>query len=59
MCQTFVKEKTENKTLVILDTWATIETHSIFFDHIRKMGGGNHTLEFKLISGHPNEEVKI
>ena len=54
-----MKEKTENKTLVILDTWATIETHSIFFDHIRKMGGGNHTLEFKLISGHPNDEVKI
>jgi hypothetical protein len=31
---TFIKEKSQNKTLVIVDTWATLETHSIFFDHI-------------------------
>ena len=32
---TFVNEKSQNKTLVIVDTWATLETHSFFFDHIR------------------------
>ena len=57
--QTFVQEKSENKTLVVVDTWATLETHSIFFDHIRQMGSGNHTLEFKLISGSPTENVDI
>ena len=56
---TFVHEKSQNKTLVVVDTWSTLETHSIFFDHIRTMGAGNHTLEFKLISGSSAEEVKI
>lgn len=56
---TFVQEKSQNKTLVLVDTWATIETHSIFFEHIKTMGGGNHTLEFKLISGKPSEPVGI
>ena len=55
---TFVQEKSQNKTLVLVDTWATLETHSIFFDHIQQMGGGNHTLEFKLISG-ASETVNI
>jgi len=61
LCQagTFVQEKSQNKTLVVLDNWATIETHSVFFEHIRQMGGGNHTLEFKLISGHATDEVNI
>ena len=56
---TFVQEKSQNKTLVLVDTWATIETHSIFFEHIKTMGGGNHTLEFKLISGKPTDPVGI
>ena len=56
---TFVAEKSQNSTLVLVDTWATLETHSIFFDHIRNMGGKNHTLEFKLISGSPAETVNI
>lgn len=47
---TFVPEKSQNTTLVLLDTWATVETHSMFFNFIRNMGGKNHTLEFKLIS---------
>lgn len=55
----FVHEKNQNKTLVLLDSWATIETHSLFFEHVRNMGSGNHTLEFKLISGNPNEDVKL
>lgn len=56
---TFVQEKSQNITLVLVDTWATLETHSIFFEHIKTMAGGNHTLEFKLISGSPNEPVGI
>ena len=56
---TFVQPKSQNKTLVLVDTWATLETHSIFFDHIRQMGSGNHTLEFKLISGQPVDTVGI
>lgn len=56
---TFVQEKNKNITLVLVDTWATLETHSIFFEHIKTMGGGNHTLEFKLISGSPNDPVEI
>ena len=43
---TFVQPKSANHTLVLVDSWATLETHSIFFEHIRKMGAGNHTLEF-------------
>lgn len=31
----------------------------MFFDFIRNMGGKNHTLEFKLISGSANEQVNI
>lgn len=27
------------KTLVLLDNWATVETHSHFFDHIRETLG--------------------
>ena len=56
---TFAQEKSENVTLVLVDTWATLETHSIFFDHIKTMGAGNHTLEFKLISGSPSDTVNI
>jgi hypothetical protein len=56
---TFLKEKSQNKTLIVVDTWATLETHSIFFDHIRSMGSGNHSLEFKLISGSPTDKVEI
>ena len=56
---TFVQPKSQNKTLVLVDTWATLETHSIFFDHIRSMGAGNHSLEFKLISGQPVDTVGI
>ena len=48
-----------NKTLVLVDTWSTLETHSIFFDHIRNMGGKNHTLEYKLVSGSLTEPVNI
>ena len=56
---TFVSEKHQNKTLVLVDTWATLETHSIFIEHIKQMGSGNHTLEFKLISGSASDTVNI
>jgi len=56
---TFVPAKSQNRTLVVVDTWATLETHSIFFDHIRQMGAGNHTLEFRLISGSAQESQVI
>jgi hypothetical protein len=36
------------RTLVLLDSWATIETHSIFFDTLRRDGG--HTLQFEMAS---------
>ena len=39
------------KTLVLLDNWATIETHSIFFETLRKDGG--HTLQFEMASSGP------
>lgn len=56
---TFIEAKSENKTLVLVDSWATLETHSIFFDHVRQMGAANHTLEFKLISGSASDKVGI
>ena len=56
---TFVQPKSANHTLVLVDSWATLETHSLFFEHIRKMGAGNHTLEFQLIDGNPNDDVSI
>ena len=39
------------RTLVLLDSWATIETHSIFFDTLRRDGG--HTLQFEMASAGP------
>ena len=31
----FRSEDVDTKTLVLLDDWGTIETHSIFFDHLK------------------------
>lgn len=30
-----ISDEVTTKTLVLLDSWATIETHSVFFEHIR------------------------
>jgi len=38
------------KTLVLLDDWATIETHSIFFDSLRSKG---QDLQFEMITPVP------
>ena len=41
-----VKEDTATKTLVVVDDWATVETHSRFFSHIKDTLG--HKLEFSI-----------
>jgi len=40
--------------LVLLDSWATIETHSFFFETLKKVGG--HTLTFEMTSN--NFQIK-
>ena len=40
-----IKERVGTHTLVLLDNWATIETHSMFFDHMRQMG---HQVSFEM-----------
>ena len=32
------KEQSQKKTLVLLDDWHTIDTHSLFFEQIKNMG---------------------
>ena len=44
--------KDNKKTLVLLDSWATIETHSIFFDILKRSG---HTLTFEMATNNPPE----
>jgi len=41
------------KTLVVLDNWATIETHSVFFEALRMRG---QDLEFQMIT--PTPKIK-
>ena len=41
-----MSEDVETKTLVLLDNWATIETHSVFFDHLKSEIG--HVVEFAM-----------
>ena len=41
-----IQEDTATKTLVVVDDWATVETHSIFFSHIKKQLG--HKVEFAM-----------
>jgi hypothetical protein len=45
-----IPQKQGIKTLVLLDNWATIETHSIFFDSLRLDG---HSLQFEMIKPAP------
>ena len=54
MCQLLQSEKTGlKKTLVLLDDWHTIDTHSLFWEQIRKMG---FELEFKMID---DNDIKL
>jgi hypothetical protein len=51
-----ISDEMATKTLVLLDSWATIETHSIFFDHIkgsREQGKLGHDVEFAMASEAP------
>lgn len=41
----FIKVEKKTKTLVLLDSWATIETHSHMFDYLRKTLGHEVTFE--------------
>ena len=34
-----ISEEKVTKTLVVVDEWSAIETHSLFFDHVRVMLG--------------------
>ena len=34
MIGNMIEESTQPRTLVLLDNWATVETHSMFFDHL-------------------------
>ncbi len=47
----FTSETIETKTLVLLDNWGTIETHSLFFDHLKSQIG--HTVEFAMADTGP------
>jgi len=42
-----IETDTDTKTLVLLDDWATTESHSMFFDHVRTNLG--HQVEFSMI----------
>ena len=40
------------KTLVVLDSWATIESHSVFFAHLKDKLG--HQIEYAMASTGPH-----
>ena len=46
-----IKQDTATKTLVLLDDWAMVETHSQFFGHIRDHLG--HEIEFAMADTGP------
>ena len=48
----FISEETETKTLVLLDNWATVETHSVMFDHLKNKIG--HKVEFAMADVGPS-----
>ena len=47
-----ISDATQTKTLVLLDNWATKETHSIFFNHLANTIG--HELEFVMAKDGPH-----
>jgi hypothetical protein len=46
-----ITKREGTKTLVLLDNWATLETHSIFFETLKKDG---HELQFEMVKPAPN-----
>ena len=51
-----ISEQKVTKTLVLVDDWATVETHSLFFDHVRSNLG--HEIEYAMASQGPSGKVK-
>ena len=51
-----ISDERATKTLVLVDDWALIETHSAFFDHIRSDLG--HEIEFATATEGPAGKVK-
>ena len=47
-----ISEEIVTKTLVVVDSWATLETHSVFFAHIRDVLG--HKIEYAMGSTGPH-----
>jgi P2-related tail formation protein len=47
-----ISEEHVTKTLVVLDNWATIESHSVFFSHITDKLG--HQVEYAMATTGPN-----
>lgn len=45
-----IPKKEGIKTLVLLDNWATIETHSIFFESLKQSG---HSILFEMVNPAP------
>ena len=41
-----INEDRATKTLIVLDDWATVETHSVFFGHIKNKLG--HKVEYSM-----------
>lgn len=47
-----ISQEDITKTLIVLDNWATIETHSVFFSHLKDKLG--HKLEFAMAATGPH-----
>ena len=47
-----ISEEVITKTLVVVDNWATLETHSVFFSHIRDVLG--HKIEYAMAQTGPH-----
>lgn len=52
-----ISEDTVTKTLVVVDDWATVETHSLFFEHMGK-GKLGHEIEYAMANTGPLGKVK-
>lgn len=51
-----ISDERATKTLVVVDDWATIETHSVFFNHIKESLG--HEIEYATATSGPSGKVK-
>jgi len=51
-----ISETKVTKTLVLVDDWATVETHSLFFDHVK--GNLGHEIEYAMANQGPDGKIK-